>query len=110
MKRPALLIVVVCLTFQLLATAQELENRPVGQNIPVPSGPAKAANADPIYQQLRNIGLSGESASVNNLVLKRDAGEFTFASGVFQFLAPVNGKVTGAVFVGNGTFSMVPPL
>jgi hypothetical protein len=110
MKRFRLLVVLLCLGLTRLACTQELEKRPVGQNVAVPSGPAKAPNSDPIYQQLRNIGLSGETASANNLVLKRDAGEFTFTSGVFQFLAPVNGKVTGAVFIGSGMFSMVPPL
>src|SRR4051794_4168664 len=90
--------------------AQELEKRPAGQNVGAPLGVPKAPNAYPLYQQLRGIGLSGETANANNLVLKRDAGEFTFKTGVFQFLAPVNGRVTGAVFVGSGSFTMVPPI
>jgi hypothetical protein len=60
--------------------------------------------------QLRSVGLSGEVAATNNLVLKRDAGTFTFRSGNLYFLAPVNGKITGAVFVGEGTFTLAPPL
>src|SRR5207245_9406993 len=96
--------------FSLVPFGQQLEKRPAEQGVVAPTGLAKAPNSDPMYQQLRNIGLSGETASANNLVLKRDAGEFTFKTGVFQFLAPVNGKVTGAVFVGTGSFSMVPPL
>jgi Peptidase family M1 domain len=69
-----------------------------------------AANSDPVYQQLRRIGLSGEAVTVSNFVLKRDAGTFTFSRGSFVFLTPVSGKVTGAVFVGSGEFSLAPPV
>jgi len=74
------------------------------------AAPAVGGNSDANYQQLRNIALSGESVTVNNLVLKRDAGTFTFRSGMFCFVAPVQGKVTGAVFNGEGNFSVVPPI
>ena len=67
-------------------------------------------NSDPTYQQLRQIGLGNEALTVHHLVLKRDAGTFTFESGTIVFLAPVAGKVTGAVFSGEGSFSLVPPL
>ncbi len=69
-----------------------------------------AANSDPTYQQLRHIGLSGDAISVNNLVLKRDAATFTFKSGAFVFLAPVAGRITGAVYVGSGEFTIAPPI
>ncbi len=72
--------------------------------------PASTPNSDPVYQQLRNATIGSEAVSVNNLVLKRDAGTFTFKSGTFSFLAPVNGKVTGAVFTGDGVFRLEPPL
>jgi hypothetical protein len=72
--------------------------------------PAPGANSDATYQQLRNVALSGDSVTVKDLVLKRDAGTFTFRSGTFCFLAPVQGKVTGAVFSGEGSFSLVPPI
>ena len=62
-------------------------------------------NSDPTYQALRNVGLSGEAVSVTNFDLKRDAGTFRLHSGTFCFVAPVNGKVTGAVFSGDGVFS-----
>ena len=68
------------------------------------------ANADATYQQLRHVALSGESVSVNNFVLKREGATFTFKSGTFYLLAPVNGKITGAVFTGEGEFSIAPPL
>src|SRR5512143_3693476 len=68
------------------------------------------ANSNPAYQQLRKITLSGEAMSVANLVLKRDAGVFTFKTGTFYFTAAVEGKVTGAVFQGQGEFALEPPL
>jgi len=70
---------------------------------------APAANSDPTYQALRSLTLSGESVSVNNLELKRDAGTFHLRSGTICFVAPVAGKVTGAVFVGDGNFILDPP-
>jgi Peptidase family M1 domain len=66
-------------------------------------------NSDPTYQALRNLALNGEAVSVNNFHLKRDAGTFHLHSGTVCFVAPVNGKVTGAVFVGQGTFVLDPP-
>jgi hypothetical protein len=70
---------------------------------------APGPNSDPTYQALRNITLSGEAVTVNNFELKRDAGTFHLRSGTFCFVAPVNGKVTGAVFNGDGNFVLDPP-
>jgi hypothetical protein len=67
------------------------------------------ANSDPNYSTLRNITLGNEAYSVRNLDLKRDAGTFRLNSGTFCFVPPVNGKVTGAVFAGDGIFLLVPP-
>jgi hypothetical protein len=67
-------------------------------------------NSDPSYQQLRNLTLGGESVAVNSLDLHRDAGTFHLRSGTVCFVAPVQGKVTGAVFVGDGNFVLAPPL
>jgi hypothetical protein len=72
------------------------------------------ANADPVYQQLRQQGgaqdFAGEYATVNGLVLKRDAATFTLRSGEIYFLPPVEGRVTGAVFIGEGEFALTPPV
>ena len=65
-------------------------------------------NTDPTYRALRSA-LTGEVVPVRNLVLARDAGAFTL-NGALTFLAPVNGKVTGAVFFGKGRFDLVPPI
>jgi hypothetical protein len=71
--------------------------------------PAPGPNSDPTYQSLRNLTLSGESVSVSNVELKRAAGTFHLRSGSVCFVAAVNGKVTGAVFTGDGNFILVPP-
>ncbi len=110
-KRPLAMAAVLLLAWLGLpasALAQTLEKRP--EQAPAPTGVPAQANSDPTYQQLRNVGLSGEASAANHLVLKRDAGTFTFRSGSFYFLAPVNGKVTGAVFLGDGSFTLTPPL
>jgi len=72
------------------------------------NNPAPAPNSDPTYQQLRNLTLGTEAVSVTNFDLKRDAGTFHFQSGTICFVTPVQGKVTGAVFVGEGTFVLAP--
>jgi hypothetical protein len=69
----------------------------------------KAPNANAAYQQLRGLMPGGASVTVSNLSLKRDAGVFTFKSGSFQFYGEVNGKVTGAVFRGDGHVHITPP-
>lgn len=68
-----------------------------------------AANTHPRYMQLRNLSLGTEAVSVSNLRLKRDAATFELRSGVVCFVAPVEGKVTGAVFVGDGLMTLEPP-
>jgi hypothetical protein len=70
---------------------------------------APGPNSDPTYQALRNLTLGGDSVSVSNVDLKRDAGTFHLHSGTVCFVTPVGGRVTGAVFVGNGNFVLEPP-
>jgi len=70
---------------------------------------APAPNSDLTYQALRNLTLGGEAVSVSNFDLKRDAGTFHLRSGTVCFTTPVNGKVTGAVFTGDGNFVLEPP-
>ena len=65
------------------------------------------ANSDPNYIALRN-GKLIQVYRVNNLVLKRDVGTFTFRSGSFSFLPPVLGQVVTGVFVGDGNFQLKP--
>ena len=74
------------------------------------TGSAPGPNSDPIYRQLRDLSLGNESVSVSNLELRRDAATFHLHSGTVCFVAPVKGKVTGAVFVGDGTLVLDPPI
>jgi hypothetical protein len=73
------------------------------------AGAQSGANSDPTYVALRNLGLGCEAVRVTNFDLKRDAGTFRLNSGTICFVPPVNGKVTGGVFVGDGVFLLVPP-
>jgi hypothetical protein len=65
-------------------------------------------NSNPSYQQLRGLLPGPDVIQVNGLVLRRDAATFTFRRGSFAFYGEVNGKVTGAVFKGDGHFHLVP--
>lgn len=74
------------------------------------AAPAQTApNSDPAYAALRNLTLGSEAVHVKNLDIKRDAGTFRFNSGTVCFAAPVNGKVTAAIFSGDGIFLLNPP-
>ena len=71
-------------------------------------------NADPLYGQLRQKSLGadvfgGSVASVNNLILKRDAATFTLKNGEIYFMSPVEGRTVGAVFIGEGEMTLTPP-
>lgn len=68
-----------------------------------------AANTNATYQQLRGLLPGSEVITVKDFELKRDAATFTFASGSIAFYGPVNGKVTGAVFRGQGHLHITPP-
>jgi len=68
---------------------------------------AAFANSDPIYRQLRDDGL-GQTFRFDNFTLTWDAGTFHFEKGTITFLRPVDGIVTGAVFVGEGHFKLTP--
>src|SRR5579863_1134866 len=65
------------------------------------------ANSDAGYRQLRDMGL-GETYRVENFTLNMDAGTFQFKSGTITFLALVERFETGAIFVGQGHFTLQP--
>jgi hypothetical protein len=67
------------------------------------------AKGKELYDQIKLFSLGGGSAAVKALVLNRDRVQMTF-DGTFYFATPVDGHVTGAVFVGEGKFmTEVPP-
>jgi hypothetical protein len=69
----------------------------------------RAANGNAYYQQLRGLLPGGEVIAVSNLDLHRDAAIFTFRHGNIAFYGEVNGRVTGAVFRGEGHLHITPP-
>jgi hypothetical protein len=91
----------------------KLEISVIEEAVNVSAGGMKA-NTDPTYMQLRQKSGAetsfDSSASVSNLVLKRDAGTFILRSGEIYFVAPVEGRRTAAVFIGEGTFNLTPPI
>jgi len=81
---------------------------------PAPKPDAARANSDPVYQQIRRKGngpddFNGAVATVDGLVLRRDAATFKFNRGEIYFLTPVEGRTIGAVFIGDLEMSLVPP-
>ncbi len=72
------------------------------------SGKGRAyANTDPIYKQLRNIGL-GETFRFDDFTVQLDAATFHFQKGTLTLLNPVNGVVTGAIYIGEGHLNLKP--
>ncbi len=68
-----------------------------------------SAQSKTLYDQIKTFSLTGGSAEVAGLSLKRDRLDMTF-DGTFYFTGPVQGHVTGAVFFGSGRFvAAVPP-
>jgi len=66
-------------------------------------------NTKLIYDQIKAFTLNGGSAPAKDLKLVRDRVQMTF-NGTFVFSAPVNGRITGAVFIGEGQFQAeIPP-
>ena len=65
-------------------------------------------DADPTYTALRAARPAGAAVSVSGFTLDRDVFRFQFTQGSFQFLEPVAGRVTGAVFTGEGTWQLTP--
>jgi Peptidase family M1 domain/Carboxypeptidase regulatory-like domain len=76
-------------------------------SVSVPGKSLAFANSDPLYRQLREIGL-GQTFHFDNYSVNWDAGTFQFQKGTLTFLSPVNGVVTGAIFIGEGHFGLKP--
>src|SRR5947208_5479 len=65
------------------------------------------ANSDAVYRQLRSVGL-GDTFRCENFTLPIDVGTFELKSGTITFLGMVNKSKTGAIFVGQGHFTLKP--
>jgi Peptidase family M1 domain/Carboxypeptidase regulatory-like domain len=76
-------------------------------SILVPGKSWAFANSDPVYRELRDVGL-GQTFRFDNFTLTLDAATFHFTTGTLTFVRPVNGMVTGAIFIGDGHFELKP--
>src|SRR5687768_2007875 len=75
----------------------------------VPAQADLSVSGKQLYSQIKSFSLGGGSITVNALAFNRDRAQMTF-SGTFYFSTPVDGRVTGAVFVGKGKIRVdVPP-
>ncbi|HEY6272255.1 MAG TPA: M1 family aminopeptidase, partial [Terriglobales bacterium] len=105
----------VCLTVSAILLAPrgtgqvELKSRPPEVK-PAPIERRALANRDAIYVSLRKVGVGQEQIAVKDFTLQREAGVFVFRSGTFQLLEPVRGNITGAVFHGDASFTVTPPI
>ena len=79
----------------------------VETSVNVTSKSAGMANSDPVYRALRGDGL-GQSFRCENFTFNLDVGTFVLKSGTLTMLDPVNGFETGAIFVGEGHFTLKP--
>ena len=68
---------------------------------------AAYANSDPFYRNLRSVGI-GSTFHYDNVTVPLDTATFHFEKGTLSFLSPVNGVVTGAIFIGEGHFNLKP--
>jgi len=81
----------------------------VKEELAVESKGGVKPNSEPNYRSLRD-GKPSETFAVEGLVLKRDLATLTLSKGSISFLPPVEGRVTMAVFVGEGELSLAPTL
>ena len=70
---------------------------------------ARAANSNIVYQALRNRSMTGDAFTVKDVVLRRDAGVLTLSNGTVYLSTAVAGRITGAVFLGEGLLHVDPP-
>lgn len=63
--------------------------------------------ADPTYAALRASRPDGRTISVTDFVFERDVFRFTL-SGKIHLFTPVDGKTSGAIFIGQGSYELKP--
>ena len=66
-----------------------------------PAQETPASKEKQLYTQIKSFALTGGSVEVRNLVFKRDRVQLTL-NGVVYLSGPVDGRATGAVFIGEG--------
>ena len=65
------------------------------------------ANSDPLYLTLRNL-VPGNTFHFDHVTVPLDTATLEFRKGLLTLLPPVNGVVTGAIFIGDGHFNLKP--
>ena len=93
----------LCLTVMALVCPSAISSYALA-----PEVTASAPNPDPTYPASQSHAQRG-GRSDRQLTLKRDAATFHLHSGTVCFVQPVQGKVTGAVFVGEGNLILDTP-
>jgi len=73
-----------------------------------PKASPHPANTNGVYLALRTSAPSAVGLAVKDFSLEREGGVFHFEQGNFFLFGPVNGRVTGAVFLGKGHFGLAP--
>ncbi len=86
--------------FNLTITSQQASVTVTGKSLAF-------ANSDGVYRQLRDLGL-GDTFHCENFTLAIDVATFELKSGTITLLQPINGSQTGAIFVGQGHFTLKP--
>jgi peptidase M1-like protein/carboxypeptidase family protein len=74
-------------------------------SVSVPGKALAFANSDPVYRQLRGLGVA-ETFRLDNFTFNSDTATFQFQKGTLTLLSPVEGVVTGAIFIGEGHFNL----
>jgi hypothetical protein len=70
---------------------------------------AQASDGKGLYGQIKAFALTGQAVEVQKLLLKRDRVEMTL-TGTLYLSGAIDGRVGGAVFIGDGNFrAEVPP-
>jgi hypothetical protein len=88
------------LQFSLAIAAQQT-------SVTVTDKSAAFANSDAVYRRLREITL-GNTYHCENFTLTMDVGTFELKSGTITFLSLLNKFETGAIFIGQGHFTLKP--
>jgi Peptidase family M1 domain/Carboxypeptidase regulatory-like domain len=76
-------------------------------SVTVPGKSAAFANSDPVYRELRGVA-PGKTFRFDHYSLEMDCANFQFQQGTLTMLSPVKGIVTGAIFIGDGHFTLKP--
>lgn len=72
--------------------------------------PQETQTPEQLYQALSALQVDPSRVyNVRDLTLRRDGVALTLGDGKFAFLMPIDGRVTGAVFLGRGHFFALPP-